>query len=162
MARNKRRSKDGAVLKPYHDKLLGMTAPLVSVTDNLYAKLKREGQLNRFISLIKVCSSKGMNIKETCEAIYATFPGYIIRQDFNDLSFARMCKDYTDISVAWGYGNYGDDISLQMIKDRATELALNTSKIEEIKVYHDIYNKVDNTKPIDTIDNKLNFTYKKI
>lgn len=105
----------------------------------LYEKLEKEGRLRRFRAAIKKCSSEGLDINDMCKRIYSLFPDYITKKDFNPHVFQDMCRFYGDIAEAWGYGVSGDEITKQMIKDRAEELAISATSLTEIETYNRIY-----------------------
>ena len=108
---------------------------------DLYEKLLMEGRLPRFRALVKLCSKRGLSIKDTVEEIKKAFPGYITNRTFNIDVFISMCRNHSDIASCWGYGDLGDEVTNQMIKDKATEIALSSDDIQVIKIYNEMYNR---------------------
>ena len=108
-------------------------------SNDLYDKLLVEKRLERFKALVKVCSSRGLNIAETVEILKSSLPGYINNKSLTIDIFVDMLRRHSDIAECWGYGQYGDYISKQLVKDRALEIALSTKDIEVIKQYNEMY-----------------------
>lgn len=110
-------------------------------SNDLYSKLVAERRLERFKALLKVCSSRGLNVAQTVEMIKASLPGYISNKGLNIEIFVDMIRKHSDIAECWGYGLCGDDVNKQLVKDKALELALATKDIEVIKQYNEMYDK---------------------
>lgn len=123
-------------------------------SNDLYNKLMIEKRLDRFKALVKVCSSKGINIYETVEALKCSLPGYINNKNLTIEVFVDMIRKHSDIADCWGYGVYGDEINKQMVKDAAFELAIKADRMEEIKQYNEMYDKENSGN--DKEDNESN------
>ena len=163
---NKIRHKDGTAWRAYDYKLAGMQAPIGSVSDRVYRDLDNCGLLEDFICVIEMYSSRGYSIKDICEILYSKFPTFINKRDFNDLTLARMCKEHSDIAMALSYGLNGDDIYNYKLRNRARKLALSATKMEEIKTYNEMYNRLLISEPVENTteeddDNKLGFDFRR-
>lgn len=110
------------------------------VYNETYIKLLENGQLARFIAYVQYCSTSNFDIDKTLEIIKTAFPLFLDRKLFNRNTFINMIKTYPEISAAWGYGQLGDVISSTMIKNKALTLAMQTEKMEDIKLYNEIFN----------------------
>lgn len=112
-----------------------------AVGNNVYLKLRTEGRLQRFVAVIKVCSTRGNNIKETVDELLRSFPGYIDSKELNEDVFKDMLRNHYEISEAWGFGVMGDEVNKQIIADVALDIALKSNDITVIKEYNSMYNK---------------------
>ena len=54
-----------------------------------------------------------------------------------------MLKVHHDISVAWGWGDLGDDITQVQLKNKALSLIESNGTLEDIKMYNEIFVKTD-------------------
>lgn len=118
-------------------------------------KLKSNSLYNRFLATLQYCSTKGFDFEKTLEYLCEAFPYFIDKKRFTCETLKNMIRDYPQISAAWGYGNIGDDVSSIMIKNKALELVMKSSSIEDIKVYKEIYDKVEQVTP----DNRTIFNF---
>lgn len=109
------------------------------VYNALYDKLRKERRLDRFIAVVQHCSMKGLSIDETCKTIVGCFPGYINEKDLTVECFTDMIQNYNDISVAWGYGSIGDEISQVMIKNKAFKLVEKSTSLSDIAIYQELF-----------------------
>lgn len=112
------------------------------VFNELYAKLKSEGRLSRFIATVQYCSMSGLNINDAVDVVIKAFPGYISEKEFTVDCFNDMLQNYSDVAVAWGYGTLGDEISNIIIKNKALKLIERTDKMEDIEIYNRVFNSV--------------------
>ena len=118
-------------------------------------KLKLNSQYNRFLATLQYCSTQGYDLENTLEYLYKAFPYFLNKKEFTCETLKNMIKNYPQISTAWGYGNIGDDVSSIMIKNKALELVMKSSSIEDIKVYKEIYDKAEQVTP----DNRTIFNF---
>ena len=109
--------------------------------NELYNKLDKDGRLGRFIAVVQHCSISGLSIEDSVPIICKAFPSYIDERDLTVECFEDMIKNYSNISVAWGYGSLGDEISALMIKNKAHKLALKTESMTEIALYQEVFGK---------------------
>ena len=118
-------------------------------------KLKSNSLYNRFLATLQYCSTKGFDLEKTLEYLYEAFPYFIDKKRFTCETLKNMIRDYPQISAAWGYGIIGDDVSSIMIKNKALELVMKSSSIEDIKVYKEIYDTSEQVTP----DNRTIFNF---
>lgn len=133
---------------PYEDivakkhKEMVLNAPALcksQVYNEVYLKLRKDRRLDRFIAVVQHCSMTGLNIEETVKVICKSFPGYIDAKDMTVACFEDMIKYYHEISIAWGYGDVGDDITNIMIKNKALKIIENTDSMDDIVKYHEVF-----------------------
>ena len=123
------------------------------VYNALYDKLKRDKRLDRFIAVVQHCSMSGVDIKGARDVLVKAFPGYIDDKDLTVECLEDMIKNYSDISVAWGYGSLGDEISQIIIKNRALKIAESTNDMNDIVMYQEMFG---NKNEISSDNNKTN------
>ena len=111
------------------------------VYNELYSKLQRDRRLERFVAVIQHCSMCGYDLNKTVEVVCKSFPSYIDEKDLTADCLADMIKNYHDISVAWGYGTFGDDISAIMVKNKALKIIEKTDNMEDIQIYQSLFGK---------------------
>lgn len=137
--------------------LLANTNLVKSQTNSeFYHKITKENQLSKFIAYVQYCSQYGYDITKTVETLRKAFPFYISKKEFNEETFKALMQTYPDIAVAWGYGVLGDEVAHIQIKNKALGLALKTESLEDIEIYHNLYNAVDKIKEE---DNKTVFNF---
>lgn len=115
------------------------------VYNELYDKLRKDCRLPRFIAVVQYCSMTGLSIDDSVKRIMEAFPSYISKKEFNSNIFRDMIKNYSDISIAWGYGELGDEISQIMVKNKALQIIEKTDKMEDIQIYNSLYGKANDT-----------------
>lgn len=143
--------------------MLNNTATLCKsqVYNEIYSKLKRDNRLNRFIAVVQYCSIKGYDIEDSVKFISRAFPGYIDEKLFTAECFEDMIKSYGDISMAWGYGPLGDEITDIAIKNKAVSLIEKTNSIADIETYNNIYHSVDKVSVEENKGTTFNFNLSK-
>lgn len=109
------------------------------VYNALYDKLKRDGRLDRFIAVVQHCSMSGVDIKGARDVLVKAFPGYIDEKDLTIDCLNDMIKNYSDISIAWGYGSLGDEISQIIVKNKALRLVEQTDNMQDIVMYQEFF-----------------------
>jgi hypothetical protein len=126
-----------------YKKMLDNTPQLCKsqVYNALYDKLRKDARLDRFIAVVQYCSMSGLDIEDTVETLVKAFPSYISEKDLTVECFKDMIKNYHDISVAWGYGSLGDIISDIIVKNKALKIVENTTNMDDIVKYNEIYGK---------------------
>lgn len=128
----------------YRDMLENTNVLCTSMVYNeLYDKLRKDKRLDRFIAVVQYCSIQGYNKKQTVEKLVSSFPGYITDKELTVKCFEEMLKVHNDISVAWGWGDLGDDITQVQLKNKALSLIENNGTLEDIKMYNEIFVKTD-------------------
>lgn len=113
------------------------------VYNELYDKLRKDRRLDRFIAVVQYCSIHGYNKKQTVEKLVSSFPGYITDKELTVKCFDEILKVHHDVSVAWGWGDLGDDITQVQLKNKALSLIENNGTLEDIKMYNEIFVKTD-------------------
>lgn len=143
--------------------MLSNTANLCKsqVYNEIYSKLKRDNRLNRFIAVVQYCSLKGYDKEDSVKFISRAFPGYIDEKLFTAECFDDMIKSYGDISMAWGYGPLGDEITNIAIKNKAVSLIEKTDSIADIEIYNKIYNNLDKVNVEENKGTTFNFNLSK-
>jgi hypothetical protein len=131
------------------------------VYNALYDKLKRDGRLDRFIAVVQYCSIHGYNKEQTVKKLVSSFPGYITDKELTVKCFDEMLKAYNDISVAWGWGDLGDDITQVQLKNKALSLIENNGTLEDIKMYNEIFVKTDEASGNENNGTVFNFNMTK-
>jgi hypothetical protein len=126
------------------------------VYNALYDKLKKDGRLDRFIAVVQYCSMSGLDIKDSVQVLVKSFPSYIDEKDLTVDCLNDMIKNYSDISVAWGYGSLGDEISQIIVKNKALKIVENTDNMEDIRAYQEMFGKKDE---ISSTDNKTTVNF---
>ena len=126
------------------------------VYNALYDKLKRDKRLDRFIAVVQHCSMSGVDIKGARDVLVKAFPGYIDDKDLTVECLEDMIKNYSDISVAWGYGSLGDEISQIIIKNRALKIAESTNDMNDIVMYQEMFG---NKNEISSDNNKTTVNF---
>lgn len=121
-----------------------------SFYDNLY----RDGRWDRFVAVVQYCSTKGLTITQTVDAILKFFPGYISKKTFTPDAFVRLLSDFPELSQAWGYGALGDDVVDIQIKNHALKLVMSSDNIDDVKTFTDIYGTQLQKNKADESDNK--------
>lgn len=111
------------------------------VYNELYSKLQKDRRLDRFIAIVQHCSVCGYDISKTVETLCKSFPYYIDEKDLTVECFEEMLKSYNDISVAWGYGVLGDEISMIQVKNKALKIIEKTDSMEDIQIYQSLFGK---------------------
>lgn len=126
-------------------KMLDNTGTLCKsqVYNEIYDKLHRDCRLSRFVAVVQYCSMSGLDIKDSVDTIIKSFPSYIDEKEFTVDCFRDMISNYSDIAVAWGYGELGDEISQIIVKNKALQLVERTDKMEDIEIYNTLYGKSD-------------------
>lgn len=131
---------ENIVAKKHKEMVLNAPALCKSqVYNEVYLKLRKDRRLDRFIAVVQHCSMSGLNIEETVKLICKSFPGYIDAKDMTVACFEDMIKHYHEISIAWGYGDVGDDITNIMIKNKALKIIENTDSMDDIVKYHEVF-----------------------
>lgn len=128
------------------------------VYNELYDKIRRDGRLNRFIAVIQYCSQSGLSIEDSVAKIADSFPSYIKADDFTVDCFKDMISNYSDISLAWGYGPLGDEISNIMVRNKALEIIGKTDNMADIEIYNKLYGNRD-TVNTNNEDSKTIFNF---
>ena len=126
------------------------------VYNALYDKLKRDGRLDRFIAVVQYCSMSGLDIKDSVQVLIKSFPSYIDKKDLTVACLTDMIKNYSDISVAWGYGSLGDEISQIIVKNKALKIVEKTNNMEDIQAYQEMFG---NKNEISSTDNKTTVNF---
>lgn len=126
------------------------------VYNALYDKLKRDGRLDRFIAVVQHCSMSGVDIKGARDVLVKAFPGYIDEKDLTIDCLNDMIKNYSDISIAWGYGSLGDEISQIIVKNKALRLVEQTDNMQDIVMYQELF---DNKNEISSEDKKTTVNF---
>lgn len=138
--------------------------------DDLYLELKGNHKAIDFLALIKYCSSKQLNIEQTCEKLNTSFSFYIKDKPITVERFNNMLNWYSEIADAWTYGTCGTNIEQVKIKDKATDiiLGMETGLINSDKATTDVsdkrmraielYNKMYNKEYQDFLNSKGNDT----
>lgn len=151
---------------PYEDivakkhKEMVLKAPALcksQVYNEVYGKLRKDRRLDRFIAVVQYCSMSGLNIEETVKLICKSFPGYIDAKDMTVACFEDMIKNYHEISIAWGYGGAGDDITEIMVKNKALKIIENTDNMDDIVKYQEVFGR--KTVANNTEDNKTTVNF---
>ena len=109
------------------------------VYNELYDKLRKDGRLDRFIAVVQHCSMSGVDIKGARDVLIKAFPGYINDRDLTIECLEDMIKNYPDVSVAWGYGPLGDEISQIIVKNKALRLVEKTDNMQDIVMYQEMF-----------------------
>jgi hypothetical protein len=125
------------------------------VYNRLYDRLKTDGRLDRFIAVVQYCSMSGLDIKDSIEVIVKSFPSYIDEKDLTVECFTDMIKNYNDISVAWGYGSLGDEISQIIVKNKALRIVEKTDSMQDIMIYQEMFGKkndISNEDKVTTVN----------
>lgn len=128
------------------------------VYNALYDKLKKDGRLDRFIAVVQYCSMSGLDIKDSVQVLVKSFPSYIDEKDLTVDCLNDMIKNYSDISIAWGYGSLGDEISQIIVKNKALKIVENTDNMEDIRAYQEMFgskNEISNTDNKTTVNFNL-------
>lgn len=126
------------------------------VYNALYDKLKKDGRLDRFIAVVQYCSMSGLDIKDSVQVLVKSFPSYIDEKDLTVDCLTDMIKNYSDISIAWGYGSLGDEISQIIVKNKALKIVENTDNMEDIRAYQELFG---NKNEISSTDNKTTVNF---
>lgn len=126
------------------------------VYNALYNKLKKDGRLDRFIAVVQYCSMSGLDIKDSVQVLVKSFPSYINEKDLTVDCLKDMIKNYNDISVAWGYGSLGDEISQIIVKNKALRIVEKTDNMEDIRAYQELFG---NKNEINSTDNKTTVNF---
>lgn len=126
------------------------------VYNALYDKLKKDGRLDRFIAVVQYCSMSGLDIKDSVQVLVKSFPSYIDEKDLTVDCLTDMIKNYSDISIAWGYGSLGDEISQIIVKNKALKIVENTDSMEDIRAYQEMFGKKNE---ISSTDNKTTVNF---
>lgn len=126
------------------------------VYNALYNKLKKDGRLDRFIAVVQYCSMSGLDIKDSVQVLVKSFPSYIDEKDLTVDCLKDMIKNYNDISVAWGYGSLGDEISQIIVKNKALKIVEKTDNMEDIRAYQELFG---NKNDINSTDNKTTVNF---
>lgn len=126
------------------------------VYNALYNKLKKDGRLDRFIAIVQYCSMSGLDIEDSIKVLVKSFPSYINEKDLTVDCLKDMIKNYNDISVAWGYGSLGDEISQIIVKNKALRIVEKTDNMEDIRAYQELFG---NKNDINSTDNKTTVNF---
>ena len=126
------------------------------VYNALYDKLKKDGRLDRFIAVVQYCSMSGLDIKDSVQVLVKSFPSYIDDKDLTVDCLTDMIKNYSDISIAWGYGSLGDEISQIIVKNKALKIVENTDNMEDIRAYQEMFG---SKNEISSTDNKTTVNF---
>lgn len=126
------------------------------VYNALYDKLKKDGRLDRFIAVVQYCSMSGLDIKDSVQVLVKSFPSYIDEKDLTVDCLNDMIKNYSDISIAWGYGSLGDEISQIIVKNKALRLVEKTDNMQDIVMYQELFG---NKNEISSTDNKTTVNF---
>lgn len=126
------------------------------VYNALYDKLKKDGRLDRFIAIVQYCSMSGLDIKDSVQVLVKSFPSYINEKDLTVDCLKDMIKNYSDISIAWGYGSLGDEISQIIVKNKALRIVEKTDNMEDIRAYQELFG---NKNEINSADNKTTVNF---
>lgn len=126
------------------------------VYNALYDKLKKDGRLDRFIAVVQHCSMSGVDIEGARDVLVKAFPGYIDEKDLTIDCLNDMIKNYSDISIAWGYGSLGDEISQIIVKNKALRLVEKTDNMQDIVMYQELFG---NKNEISSTDNKTTVNF---
>ena len=126
------------------------------VYNALYDKLKKDGRLDRFIAVVQYCSMSGLDIKDSVQVLVKSFPSYINEKDLTVDCLKDMIKNYSDISIAWGYGSLGDEISQIIVKNKALRLVEKTDNMQDIVMYQEMFG---NKNDISSTDNKTTVNF---
>ena len=121
------------------------------VYNELYDKLRKDGRLDRFIAVVQHCSMSGVDIKGARDVLVKAFPGYINDKDLTIECLEDMIKNYPDVSVAWGYGPLGDEISQIIVKNKALRLVEKTDNMQDIVMYQEMFGNKDNSGSVDKV-----------
>jgi hypothetical protein len=60
--------------------------------------------------------------------------------------------------MAWGYGNIGDEISQLIVKNKALRIIEDTDKMEDIKIYMELFG---SNREVEKNDTVINFVMSK-
>ena len=131
------------------------------VYNELYDKLRKDGRLDRFIAVVQHCSMSGVDIKGARDVLVKAFPGYINDKDLTIECLEDMIKNYPDVSVAWGYGPLGDEISQIIVKNKALQLVEKTDNMQDIVMYQEMFGKTDETSSNENNATVFNFNMTK-
>ena len=126
------------------------------VYNALYDKLKRDGRLDRFIAVVQHCSMSGVDISGARDVLVKAFPGYINERDLTIACLEDMIKNYSDISIAWGYGSLGDEIAQIIVKNKALRLVEKTDSMQDIAMYQEMFGSKND---ISSTDNKTTVNF---
>ena len=126
------------------------------VYNALYDKLKRDKRLDRFIAVVQHCSMSGVDIKGARDVLVKAFPGYIDNKDLTIECLEDMIKNYSDISIAWGYGSLGDEIAQIIVKNKALQLVEKTDSMQDIQMYQEMFG---NKNEVSSNDNKTTVNF---
>ncbi|WIV13195.1 hypothetical protein [Proteiniborus sp. MB09-C3] len=124
--------------KAKYEKLKGMLC-MSQVAADVYDKLTKNGRQKRLLSLIRMCSSKALSEEETAKTIVKYFNSFITEKELGYETFLALVETYPDIYEAWMYGEIGDELNAQMIKDRAFEMAMQSDDVSKIVQYTKTY-----------------------
>lgn len=128
------------------------------VYNELYGKLRKDGRIDRFIAIVQYCSQSGLSLEETVKKISEMLPGYLNEEELTVDCFKEMLKMYSDVSIAWGWGTLGDDITQVQLKNRALSI-INSSNgtMDDIQKYQEVFGKGTSNKSNE--DNRVNFNF---
>jgi len=145
--------------KQKHKEML-LDAPALcksQVYNALYDKLRKDRRLDRFIAVVQYCSMSGLNIEDSIQVICKSFPGYIDSKDLTVECFEDMIKNYHDVSIAWGYGDLGDEISQIIVKNKAFKIVEKSNSLSDIAMYQELFAKKNETVNSDDKKTTVNF-----
>ena len=92
----------------------------------------------------------GLDIKDSVQVLVKSFPSYIDEKDLTVDCLNDMIKNYSDISIAWGYGSLGDEISQIIVKNKALKIVENTDNMEDIRAYQEMFGKKNEISSTDS------------
>jgi hypothetical protein len=128
------------------------------VYNELYAKLRQDRRLDRFLAVLQHCSIKGLSLNDAIDVLISAFPSYIDKKELTIEVLTDMIKSYSDVSMAWGYGNIGDEISQLIVKNKALRIIEDTDKMEDIKIYMELFG---SNREVEKNDTVINFVMSK-
>lgn len=127
------------------------------IFNEVYNKLKTERRLDRFIAVVQYCSMSGINIDETVEVLLKAFPGYLSPDKLTVSCLNDMITNYSDISIAWGYGSLGDEISQIIVKNKALKIVEKSDNMDDIAAYQSLFGK--KIEESNNVDNKTTVNF---
>ena len=113
-------------------------------------------RLDRFIAVVQHCSMSSVDIKGARDVLVKAFPGYIDNKDLTIECLEDMIKNYSDISIAWGYGSLGDQIAQIIVKNKALQLVEKTDSMQDIQMYQEMFG---NKNEVSSNDNKTTVNF---
>lgn len=107
---------------------------------DLYKQLKKNKQLDRFISALQLCALRGMKLTETCRQLSNLFPSFVRGSGLNPGTLSSMIAFYPDLEEAWGFSS---DIVQMLIYNKAKKLVEMSDYIGDIEKFNKMYDSGD-------------------